>query len=170
MVITALAAWPVAAESGYGRLAVGLILAGVVSGPIDVALLTLRQCRTDPQQLGRIMSISAWIWPVSLSQLRIGRHGDYVIAVHDIRSDGHRLCRCGCRDDIDPLPHQGRCLIKRCSAGNQRDALCEVCGKEAVHAHHDQYDEPLKVRWLCRRQHAKHQHHREDLFPIRPSC
>ncbi len=58
MVITALAAWPVAAEFGFGGLAIGLMLAGVMSGPIDVAMLTLRQRRTDPQQLGRVMSIS----------------------------------------------------------------------------------------------------------------
>ncbi|HEV2506346.1 MAG TPA: MFS transporter [Mesorhizobium sp.] len=58
MVITALAAWPVAAEFGLGGLAIGLMIAGVVSGPIDVALLTLRQRRTDPHQLGRVMSIS----------------------------------------------------------------------------------------------------------------
>jgi predicted MFS family arabinose efflux permease len=48
----------VAAEFGFGGLAIGLMLAGVMSGPIDVALLTLRQRRTDPQQLGRVMSIS----------------------------------------------------------------------------------------------------------------
>ena len=58
MVVTALAAWPVAAELGLGGLAVGLMLVGVMSGPIDVALLTLRQRRTDPGQLGRVMSIS----------------------------------------------------------------------------------------------------------------
>lgn len=58
MVATAFAAWPVAAELGFGGLAIGLMLAGVMSGPIDVALLTLRQSRTDPQQLGRVMSIS----------------------------------------------------------------------------------------------------------------
>ena len=58
MMLTALAAWPIAAEFGFGGLAVGLMLAGVVSGPIDVALLTLRQRRTDPRQLGRVLSIS----------------------------------------------------------------------------------------------------------------
>ncbi|CEJ15890.1 enterobactin exporter EntS [bacterium YEK0313] len=58
MIVTALAAWPVAAEFGFGGLAIGLMLAGLVAGPIDVALLTLRQRRTDPSQLGRVMSIS----------------------------------------------------------------------------------------------------------------
>lgn len=26
---------------------------------------------------------------------------------------------------------------------------CEICGKLNVHAHHDNYKKPLKVRWLC---------------------
>lgn len=37
---------------------------------------------------------------------------------------------------------------------------CEICGKDEVHAHHDDYDKPLNVRWLCsehhRQWHAKH--------------
>lgn len=58
MIVTALAAWPIAAELGLGGLIVGLMLAGLVSGPIDVGLLTLRQRRTDPAQLGRVLSVS----------------------------------------------------------------------------------------------------------------
>jgi hypothetical protein len=30
---------------------------------------------------------------------------------------------------------------------------CEVCGCEQTDAHHDNYLEPLRVRWLCRRHH-----------------
>lgn len=34
---------------------------------------------------------------------------------------------------------------------------CEVCGATKVQAHHDDYSEPLAVRWLCPTHH--HQHH-----------
>lgn len=58
VVVPTTAAWPVAGEFGLGGLVAALIVAGIASGPIDVALLTLRQRRTDPRQLGRVMSIS----------------------------------------------------------------------------------------------------------------
>jgi predicted MFS family arabinose efflux permease len=34
------------------------VILGALAGPIDVALLTLRQRRTDPRQFGRVLSIS----------------------------------------------------------------------------------------------------------------
>lgn len=33
---------------------------------------------------------------------------------------------------------------------------CEVCGEIKVHAHHDDYDKPLEVRWLCPFHHREH--------------
>jgi len=34
---------------------------------------------------------------------------------------------------------------------------CEVCGSEIrIHAHHDDYSQPLCVRWLCHTHHMKH--------------
>lgn len=30
---------------------------------------------------------------------------------------------------------------------------CEICGEEKAEGHHDDYDRPLAVRWLCRRHH-----------------
>ncbi len=33
---------------------------------------------------------------------------------------------------------------------------CEVCGAEKTDAHHDDYSQPLSVRWLCRSHHKKH--------------
>ena len=58
MIVTALAAWPLAAWFGLSGLLLGLLLAGLVAGPIDVSVLTLRQRRTEPAQLGRIMAVS----------------------------------------------------------------------------------------------------------------
>lgn len=33
--------------------------------------------------------------------------------------------------------------------GELREAPCETCGGWPVQAHHDHYDRPLDVRWLC---------------------
>lgn len=37
---------------------------------------------------------------------------------------------------------------------------CEICGELKVDAHHDDYDRPLDVRWLCRKHH--NEHHRNE--------
>jgi hypothetical protein len=58
MSLVAVAAWPIAATGGVMGIGLGLILAGGVGGAIDVAVLTLRQRRTDPAQLGRVLSVS----------------------------------------------------------------------------------------------------------------
>lgn len=38
---------------------------------------------------------------------------------------------------------------------------CEVCGAEIAEGHHDDYGQPLAVRWLCRRHHREW--HRENV-------
>ncbi len=58
MMVTALAVWPIAARFGLTGLVVGLMLVGAAAGPIDVGVLTLRQRRTDPTELGRVVAIS----------------------------------------------------------------------------------------------------------------
>lgn len=43
---------------GMAGLTCGLLLTGLLAGPIDVGLLTLRQRRTDPARLGRVLAVS----------------------------------------------------------------------------------------------------------------
>ena len=40
--------------------------------------------------------------------------------------------------------------------GTLKRGKCEECGSLRVEAHHDDYDRPLDVRWLCRRHHVEH--------------
>ena len=58
MLGTAVAMWPLAAEFGLIGLVLGLMFVGAMAGPIDVGALTLRQRRTDPAELGRVLSVS----------------------------------------------------------------------------------------------------------------
>lgn len=39
--------------------------------------------------------------------------------------------------------------------GKLNKGKCEICGSEAQ-MHHDDYDKPLQVRWLCRKHHLEH--------------
>lgn len=44
---------------------------------------------------------------------------------------------------------------------------CEVCGNLQTDAHHDNYSDPLAVRWLCRQHHTRLHSGGEDLFACR---
>ncbi len=67
----------------------------------------------------------------------------------------------------NPGKYDAHLAVQRAvKAGELEKQPCEVCGVEAVDAHHDQYDEPLKVRWLCRRHHTRLHHYGEDTFPV----
>jgi MFS family permease len=69
MVVTALAVWPLAARFGVAGLGVGLAIVGSLAGPIDVGVLTLRQRRTEPGRLGRVLAVSM---SINLSGFPIG--------------------------------------------------------------------------------------------------
>lgn len=42
---------------------------------------------------------------------------------------------------------------------------CEVCGELEVDAHHDDYEKPFEVRWLCKKHHAEH--HKQEREKLR---
>ena len=55
-------------------------------------------------------------------------------------------------------PHKE--LARRLAAKAQKDGIlipepCEVCGNPRVEKHHDDYDKPMDIRWLCRLCHSR---------------
>jgi MFS family permease len=58
MLASGVAVYPLCASFGLAGLAAGLAAFGFLAGPVDVAVLTLRQRRTDPAWLGRVMAVS----------------------------------------------------------------------------------------------------------------
>jgi ribosomal protein S27AE len=51
--------------------------------------------------------------------------------------------------------HIARWLVNRAlKCGRLQKKPCERCGAHASQAHHDDYSNPLDVRWLCAKHHA----------------
>lgn len=52
--------------------------------------------------------------------------------------------------------HEARWLVRRAlQSGRLTRQPCEACGSPKVHGHHDDYAQPLVVRWLCPTHHAE---------------
>jgi hypothetical protein len=76
---TAVAIYPVSASFGLAGLAVGLVLVGFLEGPVDVGVLSLRQRRTDPAWLGRVLAVSM---SFNMSGLPVGSAIGGILVVH----------------------------------------------------------------------------------------
>ena len=48
-----------------------------------------------------------------------------------------------------------RMVYRHKKRGNLIPQPCEICGVEPTEAHHEDYNKPLEVRWLCRTHHNK---------------
>ena len=56
----------------------------------------------------------------------------------------------------NPIKAKAHAIVARAvRAGNLFKEPCAECGKEDVHAHHDDYLKPLNVRWLCSAHHSQ---------------
>jgi len=55
-----------------------------------------------------------------------------------------------------PKKYKAHCIINNAIRNKKlfREP-CIICGKENAHAHHDDYDKPLNVRWLCPEHHMQ---------------
>jgi ribosomal protein S27AE len=59
------------------------------------------------------------------------------------------------RDNNKNKTKAHRLLNRAIHNGAIKRKPCENCGEVKVEAHHDDYNKPLEVKWLC------HQHHNE---------
>lgn len=58
--------------------------------------------------------------------------------------------------DKYPEEKKARAAILRATKrGEIKKGHCEICDNEKVDAHHDDYNKPLDVRWLCREHHMQ---------------
>ncbi len=70
-------------------------------------------------------------------------------------------------DPIERYKAASRRVVRReIGAGRMVRGPCEVCSEFPTDAHHDDYDKPLEVRWLCRTHHnAHHRRQRAEETP-----
>jgi hypothetical protein len=62
------------------------------------------------------------------------------------------------KSDRNIIRHRVRALTRSyIKAGKLIKQPCEICQTiENVEAHHDDYDKPMDIRWLCRKHHREH--------------
>jgi hypothetical protein len=97
-----------------------------------------RLCSNEKKRLLREKNKQDPDWVAAETEKNIARYRD------DLEQDMKRLCR--------------KATFSALRKGILKYAPCEVCGIDdsSVQAHHDDYNKPLEVRWLCSWHHAEH--------------
>lgn len=95
--------------------------------------------------------------PVSGSKMPREYHANYEASYNTnpvVRLRKSRLAK-KYREGPNRHKHEARWKVSRALKGGRLKKLpCEVCGNPESQAHHDDYNRPLDVRWLCRQHHA----------------
>lgn len=66
---------------------------------------------------------------------------------------------------VNALMHKARYSVAHAiRSGRLKVMSCEICGLKAQ-AHHDDYNKPLEVRWLCRDHHVEWHKHNKPIYP-----
>ena len=61
---------------------------------------------------------------------------------------------CGTWQGRHPIAERASYILNYAiKKGIIKQLPCEVCGNETAHGHHNNYDEPLEVIWLCHKHH-----------------
>lgn len=56
----------------------------------------------------------------------------------------------------NPKKYKANCAINNAlRSGKIKKLPCEICGSEKSVGHHDDYDKPMSVRWLCQAHHKQ---------------
>lgn len=69
-------------------------------------------------------------------------------------------------NDEQIIRHRVRSLTRGyIKSGKLIKQPCEICGtNEDIQAHHDDYDKPMDIRWLCSKHHREHHKHETELI------
>lgn len=54
--------------------------------------------------------------------------------------------------------------------GKLKIGLCLICGSEKAEMHHEDYEKPLEIIWLCRKCHLEYHKFTRETFKINREC
>lgn len=138
-------------------------------GPIPVWLESDHTCRVrrcvNPWHVDLVTHRVNLLRKPALIERMTSRYCIYGHLFEGMKRDGQRYClKCATirvghyqrekRNDVEfRKKRRARWLAYEAFPVSQ---LCERCGVLRADRHHDDYDKPLEIRWLCRRCHRRH--------------